>query len=165
MKLNDPKKAIINITNGLEIDKKNANGFFQLGNAQMIIKEYESSLLSYQKAYKIKPSFWQAINNEALILYEINKKEKAIEKWREVLKLTQNGEPRLALAAALYETKKNKEISIELAQAALLNNPKYVSEGYQKEQLWGKKLRKSTQKLLSIEELKKNVLEAKAKSQ
>ena len=46
---------------------------------------------------------------------------------------------------------------------ALIQNPKYVTYKYRKEQLWGEKLQYSTEKLFEINELQEEVLFAKSK--
>ena len=71
----------------------------------------------------------------------------------------------LALAIALFSSDNQSIESFNLAKKALESNPKYVSKNYQAEQLWGKKLQKSAQDLFKVQEMKKVVKEAKAKSQ
>ena len=70
----------------------------------------------------------------------------------------------MALAAALYQINKNNHKALELAETALGKNPNYVSSRYQKNQLWGKKLRNATKTLLSNNELRPAVERAKANS-
>ena len=36
------------------------------------------ALLAFEEANKIKPTFWQSLNNQALVLYELNKIGRAI---------------------------------------------------------------------------------------
>ena len=55
--------------------------------------------------------------------------------------------------------------NLEKAKNALNSNPQYVSNDYQKKQLWGKKLQKSAQLLFKTKEMQKVVKEAKEKSQ
>ena len=157
-------KAIYLLEKGLKIDPNNPGAYFQLGNAQVMQGKLHLALKSYKKASSLNPNFWEAINNQSLILYEINKKQKAIDLWRDVLKITNNAEPLLGLATGLYEKNiKNRE-SIDLAKEALANNPNYVSTEYQKEQLWGKKLQKAAKLLLSDPLLKSAVQKAMANS-
>ena len=150
---NDIKNSIRKIRKGLEIDPQSEDGYFQLGNAKILENNIKSALPAFNKAIELKPDFWQAINNKALVLYELNSKEQAISLWEKVLSIESDAEPILALAAARYSTGKENSESIKFAIKALSQNPNYVSEKYQKEQLWGKKLRNATKKLLKDEAL------------
>ena len=99
--------------------------------------------------------FWQAINNEGLVLYELNNSKDAILKFQTALKISNNAEPMLALAIVLYRTDSKSIESINLAKKALKSNPKYVSKNYQAKQLWGAKLQESAQLLFKMKEMKK----------
>ncbi len=70
----------------------------------------------------------------------------------------------LALAAALNANEPKNTESIELAKQALMQNPNYVSEKYQKEQLWGFRLQKATKKLFSNPQLVSDIEKAVANS-
>ena len=145
---NKKSNLAINIINkGLLLDTKNANGYFQLGNAKIMENKLIEALKDFKKAASLKKNFWQATNNQGLVLYELGKKSNAIKKWREVIKTTKDAEPLLALATGLYES--NKKESIELAIQALEKNPNYISIEFQREQLWGKKLQQDPQKLFT----------------
>ena len=80
MNLNNPKKAIPIIKKGLSINKNSERGYFQLGNAEIMLKNYQSALIAFQRSSNINPNYWQSINNEGLILYELNKRKKALKK-------------------------------------------------------------------------------------
>tara|TARA_Y100001968_G_scaffold82468_1_gene73520 strand:+ start:519 stop:1388 length:870 start_codon:yes stop_codon:yes gene_type:complete len=165
MDLNDPEKAKSSINKGLSINKNNEKGYFQLGNTEIMLNNYKSALLAFQISSRIKPGFWQSINNEGLVLYELDNLKEAIVKFKSALKISKNAEPMLALAIALFSSNNNSIESFILAKNALKSNPKYVSENYQAQQLWGKKLQKSAQLLFKRKEMKKAVKEAKEKSQ
>ncbi len=165
MNLNNPNEAKIFIKKGLSIDKNNERGYFQLGNAEIMLKNYNSALIAFKKSTKINPKFWQSINNEGLILYELNNYKKAILKFRTAIKISDDSEPKLALAIVLYSSDNQSIESLNLAKNALKTNPKYVSREYQAKQLWGKKLQKSAQILFKNKEMKKLVKEAKERSQ
>ena len=47
-----------------------------------------------------------------------------------------------------------------LVKEALQKNPNYASFAFRKEQLWGEKLQRATEKLLKLEELKKDISNA-----
>ena len=163
MDLNDPKKAKISIKKGLSINKNNERGYFQLGNAEIMLNNYKSALIAFKKSSKINSNFWQSINNEGLVLYELNNFKEAISKFKSALKISNDAEPMLALAIALYSSDNKSIESLNLAKNALKSNPKYVSKDYQAKQLWGKKLQKSAQLLFKNKEMKKVVKEAKEK--
>ena len=158
------KKAILLIKKGLTIEPKNANAYFQLGNARIMQSELRLALRAFKNAATYKPKFWEAINNQGLVLFEMGRIKEAIIIWREVLELKENPEPMLALAAALNQLNQTNEESLNLAKKALAKNPKYVSSQYQANQLWGDKLQEATKELFKEPELKYVVERALANS-
>ncbi len=165
LNINDPRKAKISINKGLSINKNNERGYFQLGNAEIMLNNYKSALIAFRESSKINTKFWQSINNEGLILYELNNPKEAISKFKFALEISNNPEPMLALAIALFSIDNKSNKSIKLAKNALKANPKYISKEYQAEQLWGKKLQRSAELLFLNKEMKRVVEEAKGKSQ
>ncbi len=157
--------AILMLNQGLLLDNKNERGYFQLGNAYIMQKEYTKALDTYNKVTKLNPRYWQVINNKGLILYEMNKKEEAISKFRFAAKLSNNAEPRLALAISIYSTKGKSIESLNIAKNALIDDPKYANIEYQSEQLWGRKLQQSAKLFFKTKEMKKVVREAIEKTQ
>ena len=165
MNSKDLVKAISMLNLGLSLDNKNETGYFQLGNAFIMSKKYKLALNTYNKVTKLNPNFWQVINNEGLILYEMNKKEEAISKFKLAAKISNNAEPRLALAISIYSTKGKSIESLNIAKNALIDNPKYADIEYQSEQLWGRKLQQSAKLFFKTKEMKKVVREAREKTQ
>ena len=165
MDLNNPQKAKVFINKGLLINKNNERGYFQLGNVEIMLNNYKAALIAFKKSSNINSKFWQSINNEGLILFELNNSKEAIIKFRLALKISNDAEPMLALATALFSSDNKSIESFNLAKNALKSNPQYVSKDYQAQQLWGKKLQKSAQILFQTKEMKKVVEEAKEKSQ
>ena len=159
------ENAILMLNQGLLLDKKNETGYFQLGNAYIMLKDYKKALHTYNKVTKLNPNFWQVINNQGLILYEINKKKEALSKFKLAAKISNDAEPRLALAISIYSTKGKSIESLNIAKNALIDNPKYADIEYQSEQLWGRKLQHSAKLLFKTEEMKKVVKEARGKTQ
>tara|TARA_B100000029_G_scaffold516262_2_gene628249 strand:- start:325 stop:1266 length:942 start_codon:yes stop_codon:yes gene_type:complete len=147
------KKAILLLQKGLSLEPKNANAYFQLGNARIMQSKLKLALRAFEKASTIKPDFWEALNNQGLVLFEIGKTQKAIDIWRKVLKIKENAEPMLALAAALNQVEKTSQEALILAKQALSQNPNYVSSKYQAEQLWGQKLQEATKQLFKDPDL------------
>ncbi len=159
------ENAISMLNQGLLLDNKNETGYFQLGNAYIMLKEYKKALHTYNKVTKLNPNFWQVINNKGLILYEINKKEEALSKFKLAAKLSNNAEPRLALAIASYSMKGISIETLNIAKNALIDNPKYADIEYQSEQLWGRKLQHSAKLFFKTKEMKKVVREAREKTE
>ena len=129
-----------------------------------IQKKYSNSLEAFKKATDINPKFWQAINNQALVYYELGFKKKAIKTWREVILLKSDPEPKLALAIALYALEPNSNEAIKLAKEALSQNPNYFFQQFQKEQLWGEKLQTAGIELFKNPKLKSVINTASANS-
>jgi len=158
-----PKEAATLIQQGLRLDGKNAGAYFDLGNAYILMGNAGSALGAFEKAASLRNDFWEAINNQALVLFEQRKDSEAIKRWRRVLTIRANAsEPMLALAAALNGEKPGNPESLQLAHQALAGEPNYVLESFQKEQLWGERLRAATKKLLAQPSLKADVERAQA---
>ena len=157
-----PNSAIPLIERGLDLDPKNSSAYFDLGNARIMQGNFTAALTSFEQATALKPDFWEALNNQALVLFELGETKEAIRRWRRVLSLEQNAEPMLALAAALHQNKTHRDESFNLATQALAEEPNYVLEGHQTEQLWGVKIRSAAALLLAEPELKAGVERAKA---
>ena len=163
LKDNNPAQAADLIRQGLKLDGRNAGAYFDLGNAQILMGRSGEALAAFEKAAGLRKDFWEAINNQALVLYEQGNTGEAIKRWRRVLTISPNAsEPMLALAAALNGQTPGNSESLELAHQALAGEPNYVLETYQKEQLWGAKLRAATATLLSEPALKPDVDRAQA---
>jgi tetratricopeptide (TPR) repeat protein len=159
-----PKDAITLLRQGIKLDAKNAGAYFDLGNAHILLGEPTQALGAFKQAARLRSNFWEAINNQALVLFEQGQNREAIELWRQVIKIRANAaEPTLALATGLFVSGgQARREALELAGQALANDPNYVLASFQKEQLWGTKLRAATQLLLAQPELKTAVERAMA---
>jgi len=159
-----PGEALELLRQGLRRDPRNASAFFDVGNAHILLDQPTQALTAFERAAELRRDFWEAINNQALVLYEQGKAERAIERWRRVLQIRpEAAEPNLALAAAVFERgPEGRREALERAAQALDAEPNYVLESYQKEQLWGPRLRSSTRRLLEIPELRVDVERAQA---
>ncbi|WP_371638942.1 tetratricopeptide repeat protein [Synechococcus sp. UW179A] len=157
-----PGDAISLLDEGLRLDPKNAGAYFDLGNAHVMQSDLRKALKSFEQATTIKPSFWEALNNQALVLFEMGNTPEAIKRWRSVLSIKRNPEPMLALAAALNQQSPGDAESLELARKALSEDPNYVLPGHQENQLWGPKLRQATDVLLTTPSLRGAVERAEA---
>ena len=151
-----PNEAIGLLEQGLKLDKRNAGAYFDLGNARILIGQSDQALEAFERASSLRNSFWEAINNQGLVLFEQGNTKEAIRRWREVLKIKPDAaEPTLALAASLFANgPDNRSEAIELVCKALDTEPNYVLDVYQKDQLWGPKLRSTTAELFKLTELK-----------
>ena len=153
------KNAKLSLIKGLEIKPKKVSAIFQLGNIFLMEKNYKDALKQFDKAININKEFWQAMNNKGLIYFETNNRSLAIVSFKKAIQIEENSEPMLALAVTLQDSQPKE--SILLAKKALQTNPNYVSAQYRKEQLWGSKIQKATEKLFKLEELKKDIKKAK----
>jgi tetratricopeptide (TPR) repeat protein len=153
---NRANEAIELLEEGLKRDPRNASAFFDLGNAHILLNQPRQALASFERAVRLRRDFWEAINNQGLVLYEQGDVDRAIERWRRVLEIQPDAaEPNLALAAALFQRgEAGRQEALKLASKALDSEPDYVLDSYQKEQLWGPRLRQTTQLLLLQAELK-----------
>lgn len=161
---NRPDEAIDLLDQGLRLDSSNAGAYFDLGNARVMQSRFRQALQAFEKASSLKPTFWEALNNQAIVLFEMGQAKEAITRWRKVLNIKQNAEPMLALAAALNQVNPGNQEAIDLANKALREDPNYVSPVHQKEQLWGTKLRSATSDLLGNPRLREAVERAEANS-
>ena len=160
---NHPQRAILLLEQGLKLDGKNAGAYFDLGNALILLGKLRPALIAFEKAASLRPNFWESINNQALVLFELGKPLEAISRWHQVLRIKTNAaEPSLALAAALNGVKPGSQDAIELANRALAAEPNYALETYQKEQLWGPRQRAATRQLVHRNELKASLERALA---
>ncbi len=159
---NRAAEAVTLLDQGLQLDPNNAGAYFDLGNARVMQLKFRQALQAFEKASSLKPNFWEALNNQAIVLFEMGKSAKAIDRWREVLEIKRNAEPMLALAAALNQIQPGNQEARQLASKALADDPNYVSPSHQKEQLWGSKLRSATRELLKDPGLRPAVDRAEA---
>ncbi|MCP9902042.1 tetratricopeptide repeat protein [Cyanobium sp. Cruz CV13-4-11] len=159
-----PQDAISLLRKGIELDGKNAGAYFDLGNAQILLGNTDAALGSFEKAAGLRKDFWEAINNQGLVLFERGRTADAIGRWQRVLKIKPDiAETSLALAAALFERgPAERAQALKLAESALAEEPNYVMVSFQKEQLWGPRLRAVTAQLLALPELKAAVERAQA---
>ena len=157
-----PEEALPLIQRGLELDPKIPAAYFDLGNAHIMLDDLSSALDSFERATNLKPDFWEALNNQALVLYEMGNADEAIRRWRAVLKLENNAEPMLALAAALHQKGDDSDVPITMAREALNQEPNYVLTPHQIEQLWGVKIRQAAARLLALPEMTSSVERAQA---
>jgi tetratricopeptide (TPR) repeat protein len=159
-----PGEGLELLRQGLRRDPRNANAYFDVGNAHILLNQPRLALEAFKRAAELRRDFWEAINNTALVLYELDQVDQAIVHWRRVLQIQpEAAEPNLALAAALFERgADSRREALERATRALATEPDYVLASHQEEQLWGVKLRTTTQRLLQLEELRAAVERAEA---
>lgn len=146
---NRAQEAIGLLEQGLRLDGNNASAFFDLGNARILLNQPGQALAAFERASRLRRDFWEAINNQGLVLFEQGNTAAAIGRWRQVLGIKPDAaEPNLALAAALHQVQGRQSAeALTLAEKALTAEPNYVLESYQTTQLWGPKLRAATQVL------------------
>ena len=161
---NRPADALALLRRGLQLDGQNAGAYFDMGNAYLMLAQPNEALTSFNKAASLRQNFWEAINNQGLVLFELDRQLEAMDRWRKVLTSKADAaETSLALASSLFLTNpQNRSDAVRLANNALNEDPNYVKESYQKDQLWGAKLRAAARHLLSQPELKSAVERAGA---
>jgi tetratricopeptide (TPR) repeat protein len=168
------KEAGVSLAKAKTLDPDNAGIWFaeaslalrdnRASEAIDLLNQPRQALTAFERATRLRKDFWEAINNQALVLYEKGETERAIERWRRVLEIKPDAaEPNLALAAALFQLGgAARQEALQRASQALDSEPDYVLDSYQKEQLWGPRLRQTTQLLLQQGELKADVDRAMA---
>jgi tetratricopeptide (TPR) repeat protein len=161
---NRPADALVLLRRGLQLDNKNAGAFFDLGNAYFMLSQPNEAMASFNKAASLRKNFWEAINNQGLVLFELDRRQEAMDRWRKVLTSKPDvAETSLALGSSLFLTNpQQRDEALRLAKNALNEDPNYVKDSYQKDQLWGPKLRAAARSLLSQPELKSAVERASA---
>ncbi len=143
------------IREGLRLDGNNAAAYFDLGNAQIQLGDLATALGSFEKASGLRRNFWEAVNNQAIVLYELGQSNEAVNRWRKALELSPGAaEPTLALATALYTQGRTSAETVGMAVQALAKEPDYALDKYQKDQLWGERLRRDTQAMFRDERLR-----------
>ena len=157
-----PEEAIDLLDRGLQLDPKNSSAYFDLGNARIMQDQLPMALKAFEQATSLKPTFWEALNNQALVLFEMGNRDEAIRRWRRVIEIEENPEPMLALAAALFQQGGQRDEAITLAKQALAKDPNYVLPPHQEEQLWGFQIRGAAARLLNEEALEESVERARA---
>ena len=161
LKISKLEKAKTALENGLKLEPNNHKAIFQLGNILLMEKDFSAAIKLFNKSLKIKPDFWQAINNKGLAYFETNKINESKKLFEKAISIQDNPEPLLGLASCLQL--KDIKFAVQLAKKALKKDPNYVSYDYRKEQLWGENLQKSTEILLKNDQLKTDVILAKSK--
>lgn len=161
---NRPADALALLRRGLQLDGQNAGAYFDMGNAYLMLAQPNEALTSFNKAASLRQNFWEAVNNQGLVLFELDRRPEAMDRWRKVLSSKADAaETSLALGSSLFLTNPQQRAeALRLANNALNEDPNYVKESYQKEQLWGPKLRAAARHLLSQPELKSAVERASA---
>ena len=158
-----PQEALGLLQQGLRLDSKNSGAYFDLGNAYLLLHRPSDALTAFERASGLRADFWEAINNQGLVLFEQGRRNEAIQRWNRVLSIKPGvAETSLALASALFAENAKRSEAIQLAERALASEPNYVLDSYQKDQLWGDKMRTAARQLLSQPELKAAVERAQA---
>ena len=104
MNLKDPSKAKIATKKGLAINENSERGYFQLGNAEIMLKNYKLALNAFKKSSAINSKFWQSINNEGLVLYELNYLKEAVSRFFD--ELDYNNQIQSSYDLTLWESQK-----------------------------------------------------------
>ena len=120
----DLEKARIELKNVLQIDPKDGEAYYQLGNVYEQQKEYRKAYGNYLKAEELSPEL--LVNHAKLgrfYLLLMNDAEKAQEKVDLILSKEPGNADGLLLKAAMFLKEKNKEKAINIAKDVLLKEP------------------------------------------
>lgn len=143
------EKAIASLQTGLKIKPNVPSAMFDLGNAYLLNDQIPEAIKIYEAAYAQDASFWFPLNNIGLIRYQQGDFNDAIRLWRACIAIdSQEAEPKLALAAALYTKKGQRFQAIRLASEAVKLNLRYSEPQYMRDNLWSEELIADTVKLL-----------------
>lgn len=124
-----------------ELQPLDASVRFYLGNAYLIMGEYDAAEAAFEASIDRFDRFWPAINNIGLIEYERGNVERAKQLWWEASAIAGSGaEPKLALATALYHEEGRSGLAEALASEAIWLDAQYAEAEYQKYHLWGERL-------------------------
>ena len=149
------------IREGLALDPENANAHFDLGNTLLKLEQPLAALDAFEKATAIRDNFWEAVNNQGLVLFELGRVLLAQQRWQEAITLSNEAaEPMLALGASRYGQGIRDRETIQLVMRALVKDPAYAAEAHQEDQLWGEKLRAAARALFQDAQLKPAVKRA-----
>ncbi|MEM9903490.1 MAG: tetratricopeptide repeat protein [Cyanobacteria bacterium P01_D01_bin.44] len=148
-------RAAESLEKGLELEPDNPGARFDLGNAYYRLNRYPEAIEQYETAVGYDDSFWPAINNIGLVLYEMGDTAGAIAKWRESLSISDGeSEPQLAIAVALYTQGNQTTEAISTATEALERDSRYADLEFLEENLWGDRLLNATQQFFETPALR-----------
>jgi tetratricopeptide (TPR) repeat protein len=114
-----------------------------------MLSRYSDAIAEYEKAVDQDDSFWPAVNNIGLVLYEQGEVEEAVEQWQESLDISEaEAEPMLAIATAQY-VRGDRQEAVKQAIEALMVDSRYADLEFLRENLWGEKLLADAEALLN----------------
>ena len=142
LKEKDPKKRIEYYSKCLELDPKNANAWYNKGNALRELGRYEEALRCYDKALEIDLKDASAWNNKGIALHNLGRHEEALRCFDKALEI----DPKYAVAwynkgAALHKLGRyeeaircyNKALEIDPKHERAKNNKKLAEEKLKEE--------------------------------
>ena len=141
--------AVDILEKGLRDDPDALNARFDLGNAYLKLARYDEAIAAYEEAFAKEATFWPAINNVGLVLYERGDIAGAVERWQTALTIDNAAaEPQLAIAAANFIRGETEE-ALSLGVTALENDVRYADLDFLAENLWGERLLADVAQLLA----------------
>lgn len=136
------------------------NARFDLGNAYLKLGRNGEAIAAYERAFAQEATFWPAINNVGLVLYEQGDIEGAIERWQTALTIDNAAaEPQLAIAAAAF-ARGETDRALTLGIIAIETDPRYAELDFLIENLWGDRLLADVERLLAQPPLQEALLRA-----
>lgn len=148
-KLKDYKGAMNDANKVIELQPNLPNGYLGRGIIYQAQGNYASALTEYNLALSKDANSLIAINNIGIIKYEQGDKQGAIAQWIQVVKSNDKAvEAIMALAVAFY-VNGEQEKALQLAEIGLKIDKSFGHKETLKANLWGEKLLKDAEKLLS----------------
>ncbi|SEQ05235.1 tetratricopeptide repeat protein [Flavobacterium urocaniciphilum] len=89
-KLDDHKNVILNLDKYIVLDSTNFDIYYRRGYSKLMIKEYESSIVDFNKALFLNQNHQGSLYNKAVALKEINKRDEAVDCLNKLIELNPN---------------------------------------------------------------------------
>lgn len=120
----DKKTAKNEYEAAVVIDPKNASTRNNLGNVYRDLKEYDSAVVAYRKAFELEPTLINAyVNLATLQAYTLKKSADAVDTYK--LAISKNGQSTelLLLLGGAYEQNKQSDLAVSTYRTVLQKDP------------------------------------------
>ncbi len=126
--LNQMDAAIKEYKLAIQLDRQLIEAHYFLGNIYKLTGELELELAaeSLDKAVKLKPDFFEALNNLAAILIELHRPLEAKKVLDKALEINPESNQLLCNLANFYMLESNNETAMEVAQKVYNADPEFV---------------------------------------
>lgn len=146
------QKAIEDYERVLEIDPADAMAYNNRGNAEAGQERWHEAIADYHKAADLAPNFAFARANEALALYQVGDRDKALRTMRNLVrKYPMFPDMRAALTAVLWEQGNQGEAESNWVAAMGLDSRYQNLEWVEKTRRWPPKMAAALEKFLTLQ--------------